>query len=239
MDLGKKLACRQGFERQSFQNIKEADCEALMVHLLSKTGTIKASWTSSLVPSWETGKDGIDWVGKQKVYLKCPTCSMCWLATYPTLTATRHSASNCGKEVSVTPEYEVIDVESVDLLSPISSQSIAASTSKTITGVKRTSSDSVQARIDQYQVPASVKDKVMKDLAMFFFTTDTSMRRMEDNHLVRAFKHLNIKLPCEKTLRTTWLDRCHAEVQAKNNEDLSLLLVSLKTAGILHSAATT
>lgn len=60
--LEKRLAPRADCERQTFQNIKEADCEALMVYLLSKTATSKASWASCLVPvNGSINFQGSDW----------------------------------------------------------------------------------------------------------------------------------------------------------------------------------
>jgi hypothetical protein len=60
-------------------------------------------------------------------------CNGCWLAKISTMSATRHSVTNCGKEVPVTPQDGAMDVESVD---SFSDQAIAASTSKPVTGIK-------------------------------------------------------------------------------------------------------
>jgi hypothetical protein len=69
---------------------------------------------------------------------------------------------------------------------------------------------------------------MIKDIGLFFFTSDTPFFRIENEYLARAFQRLDTKLPCEKTLRTTVLDSSHADLKAEVDKKVKQMQVSMR-----------
>jgi hypothetical protein len=226
------IAARQGKQSQKFIGCSNpVDSERLMVHLTAQVKTGTAPWVKLLSPAWEKGKEGKEHTDQRKVCLRCNACGNLSLATHPNQTAKRH-LERCTaqtKAASVSKDTDMEAIETLVLTSQRSATTTVASTPKSSGGLKRSATDSTQLTLDSMvnHVTASTKEGLVKDLAYFFFTSDTPMRCIENEHLVHAYQRLNIKLPCQKSLRTTWLDTCHAEVKATCERSLSQMQVRL------------
>ena len=75
--------------------------------------------------------------------------------------------------------------------------------------------------ITRYFCDATVAEKVLTMLAMFFFTTYTPFMRIEDNFLKAAFSLRGVVVPSRRTLVTKYLPACYESEHAKFRKELA------------------
>lgn len=213
---------------QKFVNYQQpVDSESLMKHLKAAAADSSAKWIESFNPVWEANKDGAEHTGKRKVYLECITCNTKYLATNPSQTLKRHK---CGQATAaLDADEDAAAGEALAAASTLSTGKRSATEAAEQSAAKRQASSSGQGLItDSFpQLLAPLKSRMLSALAMYFFTSDTAMNKIGNLHLREVFALVGINLPSEKTLRTTMLEKCHAEIYAQVMRELDALMVSL------------
>lgn len=74
------------------------------------------------------------------------------------------------------------------------------------------------------QVSKSKHNAVIRELALFIYTSETPFYRLQNPHLHKAFELLGITVPDEKAFRTTLLDSIFEEVESEVMLKLMALL---------------
>lgn len=140
----------------------------------------------------------------QECILRCKRCRK-WTGTpsNPSQAFTRHKALNC---IEVAAPTDTLGME-------IAVVPADANPFNAVAGPSRAAQQSSkQQKIGQYSLTPGTSAKVMNELAMWFFTTETPFARINSPYLQKAFLTLGITIPSDTSLRTTHLDRCYDNV---------------------------
>ncbi|GLC37039.1 hypothetical protein PLESTB_001398200 [Pleodorina starrii] len=92
------------------------------------------------------------------------------------------------------------------------SEQISKVDGETTPATKRARGDGSLASIGNFVASATQTFVFLKNLALFFFTTNTALHLIENPYLVKACAAVGIKLPSRFKLATTMLDEAHAEL---------------------------
>jgi hypothetical protein len=149
-----------------------------------------ACWKSKLVPGRRANGD---------VCLVCKLCGKELGCTNPHDTARKHACPT-ALTMAATPATPAETAEP--------SGASAGSTTSQTPGPR-------QSQLQAHYPTAHQKHVALARLAMFFFTSGTAFRKVENQYLVESYKALGVALPCEKKLRTTMLDEAYEMTSKK------------------------
>ncbi|EFJ52761.1 hypothetical protein VOLCADRAFT_86061 [Volvox carteri f. nagariensis] len=167
---------------------KELDAKAYAEALISaKKKGLAAYWTSFNVLLI----DGV-------VKLKCLTCGALLGAKNPTATAPLHLKRHERAASNAAEALQLSGAEDGEEESDMS-------------GLKRSRSAD-GGSIRSFLANTIQIGVFLKNLALFFYTTNTALHLIENHYLVTACTAVGITLPNRKKLATTMLDEAHAEL---------------------------
>jgi hypothetical protein len=111
------------------------------------------------------------------------------------------SCKYCGAELSVLNPSDTVKKHKCDKADEVEAA--------------KQSSSGEQRTLGQAVPTATARKAVLCKMAMFFFTSGTPFRRIENEHLTKAFSMLGVALCCEKVLLTTMLMAAYEQTQAQ------------------------